>query len=103
LVKRLSIPHDKYSVSFQSRLSKNWMTPFTDKNLIKRAKEGHKKVLVAAPAFVADCLETTVEIGYEYKELFIENGGEVLQMVDSLNDFPRLIDAIEEIIQAYLD
>jgi protoporphyrin/coproporphyrin ferrochelatase len=103
LVKRLGIPHDKYSVSFQSRLSKNWMTPFTDKNLIKRAKEGHKKVLVAAPAFVADCLETTVEIGYEYKELFIENGGEVLQMVDSLNDSPRWIDAIEEIIQAYLD
>jgi len=102
LVKRLGLQKDHYSVSFQSRLSKNWMTPFTDENLIKLAKQGNKKVLVVAPAFVADCLETTVEIGWEYKELFLENGGEELQMVDSLNDSPVWIDALEELISPYL-
>lgn len=102
LVKRLGLEKDKYSVSFQSRLSNNWMTPFTDKNLIGRAKQGNKKVLVVAPAFVADCLETTVEIGWEYKELFIENGGEELQMAESLNDSPVWIDALEEILTPYL-
>jgi ferrochelatase len=78
------------------------MTPFTDKNLIGRAKLGNKKVLVTAPAFVADCLETTVEIGWEYKEMFAENGGEHLQMVESLNDSPAWITAMEEILEPYL-
>lgn len=103
LVKLLGLEKEAYSVSFQSRLSNNWMTPFTDENLIKRARLGNKRVLVVAPAFVADCLETTVEIGYEYKELFIENGGEELQMVESLNDSPLWIDAIHDIIKPYLD
>ena len=78
------------------------MTPFTDKNLINRAKQGDKNLLVAAPSFVADCLETTVEIGIEYKEMFAKNGGENLQMVESLNDSPAWIDAIEEILNPFL-
>ena len=102
LASRLGLKSDKYSVSFQSRLSNNWMTPFTDKNLISRAKQGSKNILVVAPAFVADCLETTVEIGWEYKEMFIENGGENLQMVESLNDSPSWIAAMEEILTPYI-
>jgi ferrochelatase len=101
LVKRLGLKRDQYSVSFQSRLSNNWMTPFTDQNLISRAKQGCKNILVVAPAFVADCLETTVEIGWEYKELFKENGGEKLQLVESLNDSTQWISAITEILKPY--
>lgn len=103
LAGRIGLKSGQYSVSFQSRLSNNWMTPFTDKNLISRAKLGNKKVLVAAPAFVADCLETTVEIGWEYKEMFTKNGGEQLQMVESLNDSPRWIEAMDEILKPYLN
>ena len=102
LVKRLGLKNGQFSVSFQSRLSNNWMTPFTDKNLVSRAKQGIKSILVVAPAFVADCLETTVEIGWEYKELFTKNGGENLQLVESLNDSPRWIIAITEILNPYL-
>jgi ferrochelatase len=102
LAGRLGLKAGQYSVSFQSRLSNNWMTPFTDQNLISRAKQGSKNILVVAPAFVADCLETTVEIGWEYKEMFIENGGEKLQMVESLNDSPRWIAAMEEILNPYI-
>lgn len=102
LVARLGLKPGQYSVSFQSRLSNNWMTPFTDQNLTGLAQKGNKKVLVVAPAFVADCLETTVEIGWEYKELYEKNGGEKLQMVESLNDSPRWISAMEEILAPYL-
>ena len=102
LASRLGLKSGQYSVSFQSRLSNNWMTPFTDQNLISRAKQGSKNILVVAPAFVADCLETTVEIGWEYKEMFIENGGENLQMVESLNDSHRWISAMEEILTPYI-
>jgi ferrochelatase len=42
-------------------------------------------VLVLSPSFVADCLETTIEIGDEYKEVFEKAGGRHWQLVDSLN------------------
>jgi ferrochelatase len=102
LAKRLGLPKSKYSVSFQSRLSKNWMTPFTDKNLVSQALKGHRKVLVVAPSFVADCLETIDEIGVEYKRLFFENGGEELQLVESLNDSPAWMSALERMLEPYL-
>ncbi len=87
-----------YSVTFQSRLSKNWMSPFTDKTLIKMAQAGTKNILIFAPSFVADCLETKVEIDYEYVHLFKKHGGEHLQMVESLNDHKEWIDALEQLI-----
>jgi ferrochelatase len=94
----LGLTKNSYSTSFQSRLSKNWMTPFTDETLEQLAKNGKKRVLVAAPAFVADCLETTVEIGYEYQKMFIEKGGEKLTMVVSLNADDEWTDALLKII-----
>jgi len=95
----LNLSKERYSVAFQSRLNKNWLEPFTDATLVKLAKEGHKRVLVVAPAFVADCLETTVEIGIEYQNLFEKHGGERVQLVESLNDHPLWIDTLKEIIK----
>ena len=94
----LELSANKYSVAFQSRLDKNWMEPFTDMALIQKAKEGCRKILVAAPAFVADCLETIVEIGIEYQALFREHGGEKVQLVESLNDHPLWIEAMKQLI-----
>ena len=98
LVMCLGLTSGQYSVSFQSRLSKNWMTPFTDQTLVKLAQQGVKKVLVVAPSFVMDCLETTIEIGEEYRELFIANGGENLRLVEGLNDSSQWISALEKIV-----
>ena len=90
-------PND-YSISFQSRLAKNWMSPFTDASLIQKAKAGIKKILIFAPSFVADCLETKVEIEEEYSILFKKNGGEQLQLVESLNDHDCWIEGLNQII-----
>ncbi len=70
LAEKLNIPKEKYTVCFQSRLDKNWLTPFTDKTIIDLANKGAKKLLVFSPAFVADCLETVIEIRDEYQQLF---------------------------------
>ena len=96
---KLNIPEDKYTVCFQSRLDKKWLTPFSDKVVEEWGKKGAKKLLVFSPAFVADCLETIIEIGGEYQEIFEENGGEKVQLVPSSNDHPRFIDCIEEMIK----
>lgn len=95
---KAGILNNHFSVSFQSRLTKDWMSPFTDKVLIKKAKEGVKKILVFAPSFVADCLETKIEIEKEYQHLFKAHGGEHLQLVESLNDQDCWIEGLEQII-----
>lgn len=98
LAKELGLPKSAYSVAFQSRLTKNWLKPFSDKEVIKLAKEGKKRVLIAAPAFIADCLETIVEIGVEYQHLFEENGGEKIQLVESLNANNDWIETLSEMV-----
>jgi ferrochelatase len=98
LAKKLNLEKDQYTVAFQSRLSKNWLEPFSDKVVIEKANQGVKKLLIMAPAFVADCLETEVEIGIEYTMLFKENGGSVLVMVKSLNDMDKWIDTLKRLI-----
>lgn len=98
LVKELKLEQEQYTTAFQSRLSKNWLEPFSDKTLMDLAKHGKKKVLALAPSFVADCLETEVEIGIEYKALFEEAGGEKLTMAKSLNDMDEWIKVLEGIV-----
>ena len=98
LSEKLNIQQEKYTVCFQSRLDEKWLKPFTDKVIIELAKKGTKKLLVFSPAFVADCLETIVEIGIEYQNLFVQNGGEKIQLVESLNEHPLWIDTLKNIV-----
>lgn len=99
LAQGLGIPEEKYTTCFQSRLDKKWLEPFADKLVEEHARQGAKKLLVFSPSFVADCLETTIEIGHEYQELFEENGGEKVQLVESLNDHPAWIDTLEALVR----
>ncbi len=96
---RLGLKKEDYTVCFQSRLGKGWIEPFSDEIIRELGKKGMKKLLVFSPAFVADCLETTIEIGVEYQELFHEHGGEKVQLVPSLNAEPKWIDALEEMVR----
>ena len=99
LANKLNLSPDKYQVTFQSRLTNKWLTPFTDEVLESLPGNGNKNVLVFSPAFTADCLETIIEIGDEYKELFLEAGGEKLDYVESLNYSDLWADAIIDIIK----
>lgn len=98
LAERLGIPEDRYTVCFQSRLDKKWLTPFSDEVVENCAKKGMKKILVFSPAFTADCLETVIEIGEEYQEIFHEHGGEKVQLVPSLNDHPKWIACLKQLV-----
>ena len=97
LVKRLNIPEGKYVSSFQSRLDDKWLKPYSDKVIEEKAKEGIKKILLFSPAFVADCLETIYEIGIEYDHVFKKHGGEKLQLVESLNENTKWIEALKKL------
>lgn len=99
IAEKLGIPENRYTVCFQSRLDKKWLTPFSDKIVEEQAKKGSKKLLVFSPAFVADCLETIIEIGTEYQEIFEEHGGEKVQLVPSSNDHPEFVKGVVEMIR----
>jgi protoporphyrin/coproporphyrin ferrochelatase len=103
LAKEMGVSIDKCSTSFQSRLGRDpWIKPYTDHTLEELAKKEYKNLLVFSPAFVADCLETLIEIGHEYKEQYIEHGGENLQLVESLNSNDVWVNALKEILASYL-
>lgn len=101
LVEQMNIPEGKYSISFQSRLGKGWLQPFTDVRFEEMPKEGIKKLLVVCPAFVSDCLETLEEIDERGKESFIKAGGESFTMIPCLNTHPLWVNAIAGWIHAY--
>ena len=86
IAKASNIEPRDFTTSFQSRLGKNpWIKPYTDKTIENLVGQGIKNLLVVSPSFTADCLETTLEIGEEYRELFIENGGKNFHFTESLN------------------
>ncbi len=100
----LGLRDDQYTVTFQSRLQSRlrdpWLKPYTDEVLKEFPAKGIKSVLAFSPAFVADCLETTIEVGMEFRELFEENGGEHWQLVPSLNAEPHWVSAVAEMVRA---
>jgi ferrochelatase len=102
IAEKLGLKEEQYTVCFQSRLDKKWLTPFSDKVVEEQAKKGAKKLMVFSPAFVADCLETIIEIGTEYQEIFEEHGGEKVQLVPSSNDHPLFVAGLEGMIRERL-
>lgn len=99
LAEELGLKEDQYSVFFQSRLGKDpWIQPYAEDEIRRMAKEGIKKILIFSPAFTADCLETTLEVGDEFKELFIEEGGEEWQLVESLNAQDMWVESLKKMV-----
>jgi protoporphyrin/coproporphyrin ferrochelatase len=96
----MGLQEGSYSTAFQSRLGRDpWLEPYTEDVVQSLPKEGKKNVLVFSGAFVADCLETTIEIGEEYFELFEENGGEHFQLVESLNNSDLFVDLLVDLVK----
>ncbi len=95
----LGLSSDRYTTCFQSRLGNDpWAQPYTSVTIEEWAKRGAKRLLVFSPAFVADCLETIIEIGDEYQEEFEKMGGEKVDLVPSLNDNPKWVVAIKDLV-----
>ena len=99
LVDKLNLDKSKTITSFQSRLDSKWVTPFSDKVIEEYAAEGVKNILVVSPSFTGDCLETIIEIGDEYEELFMEKGGQKLDYVPSLNSNNNWVQCIVNIVK----
>lgn len=98
LTKALRLTNEETLVTFQSRFGyARWLEPYTQPTLIELAKSGTKRVDIACPGFVVDCLETLEEIGITARAAFLAAGGAQLNVLPCLNESPEWIEALAEI------
>jgi ferrochelatase len=84
---RLGLNETQWSHCYQSRFGRvAWLEPYTLDRLKELADRGVRKLTVASPSFAVDCLETLEEVAIEYRDRFLEWGGERLTLVPGLND-----------------
>ena len=102
--KELDLPEEKVFVSFQSRLGKDpWIKPYTDFVLRDFPAQNVKSLVVVAPAFVSDCLETLEEVAMGGKEIFEENGGKHYTYAACLNDSDAWVEVLHKWINGWKD
>lgn len=98
LARTLGLDDNQYSIAFQSRLGRTpWIKPYTDIVLPELAAKGIKRLIVACPSFVADCLETLEEIGHRAQAQWLQLGGESLTLIPCLNDNDAWVKGIIDI------
>jgi ferrochelatase len=95
LATELGIKREQYMVTFQSRFGRaEWLKPYTQSTLVELAKDGIRRVDVACPGFVSDCLETLEEIAFEARTTFLKAGGVEFHAIPCLNERPAWIVAL---------
>jgi ferrochelatase len=104
VVDRLGLTPDAWSHSYQSRFgSVEWLQPYTEDTLRALVQRGVRKLTVVSPSFAVDCLETLEEVGLEYRDKFLQFGGERLTLVPALNDDDRHATVLAAIAAGRID
>src|SRR5690606_11677107 len=82
----LARPALRIVTTFQSRFGRaKWLEPATDVVLEQEAANGTRRLVVAAPGFSADCLETLEELALRGRESFEGAGGQDYAVLACLN------------------
>ncbi|MEL7218982.1 MAG: ferrochelatase, partial [Pseudomonadota bacterium] len=93
----------RFETTFQSRFGPaQWLEPATDDTLIAEGERGTKRLVVAAPGFAADCVETLEELALEGRDEFLEAGGEDYAVLDCLNVSGNGLTMLEALIRREL-
>jgi ferrochelatase len=93
----------RFETTFQSRFGPAaWLEPSTDATLMAEGDKGTKRLVVAAPGFAADCVETLEELALEGRDEFLEHGGEDYAVLACLNTSDHGLAMIETMLQREL-
>ena len=103
LAKRPEFTGVRFETTFQSRFGPaSWLEPSTDTTLMAEGDKGTKRLVVAAPGFAADCVETLEELALEGRDEFTEHGGEDYAVLDCLNTSDHGLAMIETMLRREL-
>jgi ferrochelatase len=99
----LQSPDLRIETSFQSRFGRaKWLEPATDAVLAAEARRGTQRLVIAAPGFSADCLETREELAIRGRDQFRAAGGSAFAALDCLNDGEAGMAMLESLIRREL-
>jgi ferrochelatase len=87
MAEKAGLKPGQMKVVFQSRFgTEEWLKPYAQDTIEELPSQGVKKIVMMAPGFSSDCVETLEELGIGLKETFEEHGGEKFSVVPCLND-----------------
>jgi len=99
----LARPKLRFVTTFQSRFGRaKWLEPATADALAEEARNGTKRLAVAAPGFSADCLETLEELAIRGRAQFLAAGGEQFVAFACLNAGEAGMDMLEALVRREL-
>jgi ferrochelatase len=88
-----------HTLCYQSKVGPlKWLTPSTPDTIADLASKGVKHMLLVPVAFASDHLETLFELGIEYRRQAKERGVVQYEVTEGLNDSPRFIQALAELV-----
>lgn len=103
LGEKLARPGMRIETAFQSRFGRaKWLEPATDATLVAEAQQGTRRLVVAAPGFSADCVETLEELAIAGCEQFTEAGGTHYAVLSCLNTSDAGMAMLEALIRREL-
>src|SRR5699024_7758420 len=94
---------NQHLISYQSEVGPvPWQSPSTESVIRELGRQKRKNVLVIGIAFTSDHIETLSELDIEYAELAADLGISGFRRAPALNDAPRFLDALAEIVHEHL-
>jgi ferrochelatase len=103
LREKLGVAAAMWHTTFQSRFGIDpWLQPSTIETVARLARAGIKNLVMVAPGFAADCLETLEELDIENRAIFLANGGVNFAYVPCLNATALGSQVIETIVRREL-
>ena len=94
---------NSHRLCYQSKVgASRWLQPTLRHSLATLAAERAREVCVVPVAFVSDHVETLGEIDHEAREQARQLGFTQFEMSAGLNDSPRFIEALSQIVQVAL-
>jgi len=99
LVTRQGGWRNRHRLCYQSKVgASRWLQPSLRSTVRELARSGRKHMCVVPISFVSDHVETLGEIDHEARELARAAGIEQFEMTRGLNDSPRFIAALAELV-----
>ncbi len=89
---------------YQSKVGpQEWLKPSLTDTIEKLARAGRKRMLIIPVAFVTEHIETLHEINIEEREKAEQLGVEKFEMMPALNDHPKFIECLTDLVLARME
>jgi ferrochelatase len=92
-----------YTLCYQSKVGPvKWLKPSIGEAVERLAEEGRKHLLIIPATFVSEHIETLHEINIDVRKYALTHGIHNFELMPALNDHPKFIQCLAELVQEQL-